>query len=78
MKCGEMLGALSEYIDGELEARLCAEIEAHMRECQDCQVMIDTLRKTVVLYRTHGSAEMPQDVKLRLYAVLKLDELRAG
>ena len=76
MKCGEMLGALSDYIDGELEERLCAEIEAHMQDCPDCHVVVDTLSKTVVLYRTHGQSEMPQDVRSRLYAVLNLDELR--
>lgn len=76
MKCGEMLEMLSDYIDGELEARLCAEIEAHMRECPDCQVMVDTLRKTVVLYRIHGHAEMPPGVRTRLYAVLDLEALK--
>ncbi len=74
-KCGEMLGALSDYLDGELEARLCAEIEAHMAGCPDCKIMVDTLRKTVVLYRTRGQAEVPDDVRSRLYAVLVLEAL---
>jgi len=74
-KCGEMLGALSDYIDGELEARLCAEIEAHMEGCPDCKVMVDTLRKTVVLYRTRGQTKVPDDVRSRLYAVLDLEAL---
>ena len=74
-KCGEMLGALSDFIDGDLEARLCAEIEAHMAGCPDCKIMIDTLRKTVVLYRTRGQAEVPDDVRSRLYAVLDLEAL---
>lgn len=77
MKCAELLGALSDYIDGELEARLCAEIEAHMRDCPDCQIMVDTLRKTVVLYRLHGQVEVPPDVRSRLYAVLDLEDMRA-
>jgi predicted anti-sigma-YlaC factor YlaD len=68
-----MLGALSDYIDDELEVRLCAEIKAHLLECPDCQVMVDTLNKTVVLYRTYGQAEMPADVQTRLYAVLDLE-----
>lgn len=76
--CGEMLGALSDYIDGELEERLCAEIEAHMRDCPDCKVMVDTFRKTIVLYRTHGQVEVPTDVQSRLYAVLDLDALGSG
>ena len=74
-KCREMLGALSDYIDGELEDRLCAEIETHMRNCPDCQIMVDTLRKTIVLYRTHGQAKVPDDVQSRLYVALGLDSL---
>ena len=76
-KCKDMLGDLSDFIDGELEADLCAEIEAHMRDCPDCQVMVDTLRKTVVVYRRHGAVEIPADVQSRLYAVLDLEALRA-
>lgn len=76
MKCREMLGALSDYIDGELEDCLCAEIEAHLRQCPDCQVMVNTLNKTVVLYRTHGQTDVPADVQTRLYAVLDLEARR--
>ena len=75
MRCREMLGALSDYIDGELEERLCAEIDAHMQECQDCQIMVDTLRKTIVLYRTHGQAQVPDEVRKRLYVALDLESL---
>lgn len=75
MRCREMLGALSDYIDGDLEERLCAEIEAHMQDCPDCQIMVDTLRKTIVLYRTHGHVEMPDSVRSRLYVSLDLDSL---
>jgi anti-sigma factor RsiW len=73
-----MLRELSDYIDGELEAHLCAEIEAHMRDCPDCQVMVDTLRKTVVVYRRHGQAALPPDVRSRLYAVLDLEAMKSG
>ena len=77
MRCQEILGVLSDYIDDELEARLCAEIEMHMRECPDCQVMVDTVRKTVLLYRTRGHTAMPAGVQARLYAVLDLEKLKA-
>ncbi len=73
MECREMLGALSDYIDDELEERLCAKIEAHLRDCPDCQVMVDTLNKTIVLYRTRGQSDLPHDVHTRLYAVLNLE-----
>jgi hypothetical protein len=37
--------------------------------------MVDTLRKTIVLYRTHGQAEMPDGVRTRLHVALDLDAL---
>ena len=75
-RCKDMLGALSDYIDGELEDRLCAEIDEHMKECPDCRIVVDTLRKTVLLYRTHGQAEIPQDVLSRLQLALDVESQR--
>ncbi len=73
-RCGEMLGSLSEYLDGELPECLCAEIERHLKECGDCRVMVDTMRKTVVLYHDYGHENIPVDAKERLYKVLHLDQ----
>ncbi len=72
MQCEEMLAALSDYVDGTLDSQLCAEIERHMASCGNCRIVVDTLRKTVYLYRVHGRAEVPADAKTRLYAALKL------
>jgi anti-sigma factor RsiW len=71
--CSETFTILSEYIDGELDECLCAEIERHMAECGNCRIMVDTLRKTIVLYRDLGHEDVPEDAKDRLYAVLHLD-----
>jgi len=75
--CRDMLGALSDYIDGELEEKLCAEIEEHMKECPDCRIVVDTLRKTVLLYRTHGQTELPEDVLSRVHLALDIEAIRA-
>ena len=72
--CRELLEQLSDYVGGELEATLCAELEAHLAECPDCRVMVDTIRKTITLYHAQGSAELPPDVQGRLYRVLELEE----
>jgi anti-sigma factor RsiW len=73
IECKEHLGCLSEYVDGDLDPELCAELERHMAECGDCRVVVDTLRKTVSLYRSYGHEDLPPDAKERLYAVLKLE-----
>ena len=71
--CQDLLGQLSDYVDGELEASLCAELEAHLAECPNCRVMVDTVRKTIVLYRTRAATELPSDVETRLYKVLEIE-----
>ena len=74
IECKEHLGCLSDYVDGELDPELCAELRAaHGRLRAIARVVVDTLRKTVSLYRSYGHEDLPPDAKERLYAVLKLE-----
>ena len=73
--CQHLLGQLSDYIDGELGQAMCQEIERHLAGCQNCRVVVDTLGKTVALYRTQGQTTVPSDVEERLYKVLNLESL---
>lgn len=75
-KCSQMLGNLSDYIDGDLQADLCAQIEDHMKTCENCRVVVNTLRKTVELYEksSEETDEIPGEVKERLFAKLKIEE----
>jgi anti-sigma factor RsiW len=74
--CHELLKSLSEYVDGELPAELCAAIERHMSGCENCRIVVDTLRKTISLYQSEQAAlpELPAPVRQRLYKRLNLDE----
>jgi anti-sigma factor RsiW len=74
--CEEMLGVLSDFVDGELDPELCAEISKHMAECGNCQVVVDSLTKTIMLYRNLGHQPLPDDAKTRLYKVLQLPDRR--
>ncbi len=74
-QCKQLLGNLSEYIDGELQAELCAEIEEHLKDCDNCRVVIDTLRKTVELYEQVAEpAGLPEAVRERLFHKLELKD----
>lgn len=74
--CRELKDKLSAYLDGDLEAALCAEIERHLAGCDNCRVMVDTLNKTITLYRNYGQETVPPDVHARLTRVLKLEQLK--
>jgi predicted anti-sigma-YlaC factor YlaD len=75
-ECKDLLGFLSDYVDGCLGAELCLEIEPHLQECQNCRIVIDTLRKTISLYRESAAnpTEIPSPVKERLYRTLNLED----
>lgn len=68
--CQALLGQLDDYIDGELEAALCAEIEQHLAGCDDCRVLVDTTRKTITLYRRQTPVELPEGTMVRLRQAL--------
>lgn len=74
--CYHVLTELNDYVDGELSADLCVELEAHLHECENCQIVLDTLHKTLYLVQHLQDApqELPGDVEYRLFAVLDLDE----
>lgn len=76
-KCETFLGSLSDYIDGDLRAELCRELERHLAECENCRVVVDTTKKAV--YLVHASAvtdtPCPEEVRERLFKRLDLDDL---
>lgn len=75
--CQDMLQKLNSYIDQELEKTLCEELEQHLRDCHDCRVVLDSMRKTIELYRLDENETLPEDVRRRLITRLHLaDYLR--
>ena len=74
-ECRHMLGSLSEFVDGSLEEDICAEIERHLAGCQDCRIVVDTLAKTIYLYRTTSQeTTTPEEVRQRLFRCLEIDD----
>jgi anti-sigma factor (TIGR02949 family) len=76
IQCHDLLGNLSEFIDGTLKEELCNQIRQHMQGCENCRIVVDTLRKTVNLYQATAaqSPVVPEEVRERLYHSLALDE----
>jgi anti-sigma factor RsiW len=75
--CKELLTTLGDYVDGVLSPALCIELERHLKDCHRCRVVVDTLRRTVELYHeTVEEAEIPADVRQRLYLRLNLEDFR--
>jgi anti-sigma factor (TIGR02949 family) len=71
--CHGLLDSLSAYVDGELDSSLCTELEQHLAGCQNCRIVIDTLRQTIYLVQAaDDAAAAPADVRDRLFRRLNL------
>ena len=74
--CKSLLGFLSDYVDGELSDELCQEIQSHTAECQNCRIVVDTLRKTILLYHQSAeeSVEIDEAFRQKLFRTLNLED----
>jgi anti-sigma factor RsiW len=68
--CTVVIARLSEYLDLELVEDARRDIEVHLERCVECRVCVDTLRKTIALYRREAERECPEQVRIRLHAIL--------
>jgi predicted anti-sigma-YlaC factor YlaD len=74
-ECQRLIGELSNLIDGTISPELCAELEAHLKECKNCRIVVDTTKKTIELYhRDEASVEVPEVMREKLWKRLNLGD----
>lgn len=71
MKCEDLLKAMNEYVDGNLDPGVCAELERHLAGCNPCQVVVDNIRKTITLYKEGQPFEIPEPLRQKLRQCLR-------
>jgi len=71
MKCEELLAALNDYVDGELEPGFCEPFQEHLRGCNPCQIVVDNIRHTIKLYKAEEQYALPAPLHERLSQALR-------
>ena len=71
MKCEELLAALNQYVDGELDPGICDPFQEHLKGCNPCQIVVDNIRQTIKLYKAEERFELPPTLHERLGRVLR-------
>ena len=61
--CPDVATLLSKKLEGQVSARTCAELEAHLASCAPCRGACDTLREALALCRSSASPEVPEQVQ---------------
>lgn len=70
MTCTEFLALLDDFIDDTVTTALRAEVEQHMNKCGHCEVIFNTTRKTIEIYRSQEIYELPSDLRERLHTAI--------
>jgi hypothetical protein len=70
MTCTEFLAMLDDIIDERIVQETRAEIELHIKKCEHCEVVFNTTRKTIEIYRSHEVYELPTDLRERLHTAI--------
>jgi anti-sigma factor RsiW len=52
-RCKHIFAMLSDYLDVELPAKNCRELERHLRGCEPCIAYLESLRNTVETCRRY-------------------------
>jgi len=69
--CKQFLKDLNDYLDPNVDPETKVHLQAHVTECPNCFVIVDTTLKTLQVYRGMEPREIPDDVKARLWKALE-------
>lgn len=72
LDCQGVLDHLPAYLEGEAAAELSAALERHLAECQNCHVVVDSLRRTIRHYQALPGPALSDAARARLYQALDL------
>jgi predicted anti-sigma-YlaC factor YlaD len=71
VNCDDLKSVLSDYLDEEAATELCHEVERHLKDCGPCEVEIDALKKTILIYRSNTECvQLSDGARERLYTKL--------
>jgi anti-sigma factor RsiW len=68
--CTEFLALLDDLIDDAVTTETRAELQQHLGRCGHCEVILNTTRKTIEIYRSHEIYDLPAGLRERLHAAI--------
>ena len=71
LTCKEFLDELSDYLDGEVAEDVRKHLDAHMSECPNCWVIVDTTKKTLQIYKGMEPEPISPQLHSRLMTALE-------
>jgi predicted anti-sigma-YlaC factor YlaD len=72
--CREVAKHIQTQLDAGLRSADCRKIRKHLRRCPNCTAYLDSLKKTVLLYKRYPDPRVPSRTREKLWAILELPE----
>lgn len=69
--CKQFIQELNDYLDPAVDSVTKVHLEAHVTECPNCFVIVDTTRKTLQIYKGMEPQGLPDAVQKRLWSALE-------
>jgi anti-sigma factor RsiW len=66
LDCDQVVELVTEYLDGCLDAGILAAFEAHLVECDDCDVYLDQIRRTIAITGSVSADVLPEQTRAGL------------
>jgi anti-sigma factor RsiW len=70
VNCTDFLAKLTDFFDGQIEPDLLSEVKEHLGTCHHCEVVVNTTRKTIDIYRGQQTYEFPEELRGRLHSAI--------
>ena len=70
-ECRNVFAMLSEYLDRELPAETCEELDRHIQDCAPCVEFVESLRKSVAVGQAYTPVVEPPAVPAELREALR-------
>ena len=70
LTCQEVMDQLADYLDEDARAELVAQVDMHVGSCQHCRAEVDTMRRTIMIFRCDERVVLPAQLEGRLRLAL--------
>lgn len=77
MKCKSVYKHICENLDIDINSAKCRAIKKHLASCPDCSAYLDSLKKTILLYKHEPGPRVPLSAHKRLVKVIDITILES-
>ena len=72
MKCKEAYFRICDNLDADPDSAKCRQVLRHLETCPDCAALLDSVKKTVALYRSTPTPRIPSATHRKLIKTINI------